>query len=226
VSAFPDRSGPGEKKLRAFGTAGQDSGIIPPLEGITVPSAVGFVATAVPGSRYGSREHSHEAVLAHLLNTGYLWEKIRMKGGAYGAFCSALGREEVISFASYRDPNIVSTLSAFRSALEELAANGIDALSCKDAVIGTAAKDMKPLSPGGKSIIGFKRILYTLGDELRKEHQDRVLETGPGDLVKAAERVLSSFERGFSAVIAGKKAIEEAAAVLPGLGKNIIEVSL
>ena len=226
VSAFPGRSETGAGRPLSVPVSGSPPDTIPPLEGIAVSSAVGFVATAVPGSRYGTREHAHEAVLAHLLNTGYLWEKIRMKGGAYGAFCSALGREEIISFASYRDPNIVSTLAAFRGALEDLAAGGIDPLSCKDAVIGTAAKDMKPLSPGSKSIIGFKRVLYTLSDELRKEHQDRVLETEPRDLVRAAERILCGFDRGFSAVIAGKKAILEATDVHPELGKNIIEVSL
>ena len=199
---------------------------VPPLEGLVVPSAVAFVATAVPAALLGRKEHAHEAVLAHLLSTGYLWEKIRMKGGAYGAFCSALGRDEVFSFASYRDPNIASTLAAFREALESIARDGVAPESAKNAVIGTVAKDMKPLSPGGKSIIGFKRSLYDLSDELRARHQGHVLETGVEDLTAAARRLLSGFESGFSAVIAGRLALEEAAGVLPGLAAATTEVLL
>ncbi|MCL1818773.1 MAG: insulinase family protein, partial [Spirochaetaceae bacterium] len=116
-------------------------------EGIAVPSSVGFVASAVRAARLGQPEHAHEAVLAHLLSTGPLWEKIRMKGGAYGASCAALGRDGVFAFSSYRDPNIASTFAAFREAVEELAAAGVDAESAKNAVIGTAAREMKPLSP-------------------------------------------------------------------------------
>jgi Zn-dependent M16 (insulinase) family peptidase len=198
----------------------------PRLEGISVPSSVSFVATAVPASLLGQPEHAHESVLAHLLSTGHLWEKIRMKGGAYGAFCTALGQDQVFSFASYRDPNIVLTFEAFREAVAEIAAKGIDAETAKNAVIGTAAKKMKPLSPGGKSIVAFRRSLYDLPDELRQRHQDYVLNTKPENLVEAARRLSAAFDQSFSAVIASKEALASAAEDLPDLEKNIIEISL
>ncbi|MDR1932794.1 MAG: insulinase family protein [Spirochaetales bacterium] len=196
------------------------------MEGIAVPASVGFVSSAVRASRLGQPEHAHEAVLAHLLSTGYLWEKIRMKGGAYGASCSALGRDQVFSFSSYRDPNIASTFEAFRGAVRDIAEGGIDAESAKNAVIGTAAREMKPLSPGGKSIVGFRRSLYSLSDELRRRHQDYILETRPEDLVAAARRLDAAFCDAYSAVIAGKEALSAAAETLPALKKNILEISL
>jgi len=220
AEAFPQDPAPGF----SAGTAPEAAETIPPLEGLAVPSAVAFVATAVPAAVLGGKEHAHEAVLAHLLGTGYLWEKIRMKGGAYGAFCSAHGRDGVLTFASYRDPNIASTLAAFRDALEGIARDGVDPESAKNAVIGAVARDMKPLSPGGKSIVAFRRALYGLTDELRARHRLYALETGVEDLRAAAGRLLSGFGSGFSAVIAGRPALEDAASALPGLAGATTEV--
>ena len=59
-----------------------------------------------------------EAILAHYLSTGFLWEQVRMKGGAYGAGASVSSLERVFTFTSYRDPNIVRTFDSFRQALD------------------------------------------------------------------------------------------------------------
>ena len=199
---------------------------VPRIEGLAVPSSVGFVATAVPAAGFGTKEHAHDTVLSHLLSTGRLWETIRMKGGAYGAFCLALGREGVFSFASYRDPKVASTLEAFKTALEEIAASGVDALSAKDSVIGTVAKDMKPLSPSGKSMVAFKRALYGITDDFRERHLAWLLETSPEDLREAARRLLAGFPRGYSAVLSGKGALDEASSLYPGLKENRVEIPL
>jgi hypothetical protein len=52
-------------------------------------------------------------VVGHLLRTGYLWERVRVQGGAYGAFCSVNRSSGVLGFASYRDPNLAQTLEAY-----------------------------------------------------------------------------------------------------------------
>ncbi|MDR1625981.1 MAG: insulinase family protein [Spirochaetia bacterium] len=196
------------------------------IEAIAVPSDVCFVASAVRAARFGSPEHAHEAVLAHLLSTGFLWEKIRMRGGAYGASCAALGLDRVFSFSSYRDPNIVSTLEAFREAVRDIAEKGVDAESAKNAVIGTAAREMKPLSPSSKGIVGFRRRLYEMPDELRQQRQRLVLDTRPEDIAAAAARISAAFGQSYSAVIGGREAISAAAQTLPDLKKNYLELSL
>jgi Zn-dependent M16 (insulinase) family peptidase len=195
------------------------------MEAIAVPSDVCFVASAVRAAPYGSPEHAHEAVLAHLLSTGFLWEKIRMRGGAYGASCASLGLDRVFSFSSYRDPNIVSTFEAFREAVREIAEKGVEAESAKNAVIGTAAREMKPLSPGVKGFTGFLRRLYNLPDELRNRRYGMVLDTRPEDIAAAAERIFAAFGNSYSAVIGGREAISAAAQSLPDLKKNYLELS-
>ena len=52
---------------------------------LSVPASVYFSAVTVPASFLGSRTHSHESLLAHLMKTNELWEEVRMKNGAYGS---------------------------------------------------------------------------------------------------------------------------------------------
>ncbi|MCX7788403.1 MAG: insulinase family protein [Spirochaetes bacterium] len=199
---------------------------VPKIEGLIVPSTVGFLAKAVPGSLLGSREYAHEAVLAHLLSTSFLWEKIRMEGGAYGAHCTSHGREEVFSFSSYRDPHIVPTLKAFRESLEWVALRTPEERATADAIIGTVSKDMRPLSPSGKSIVSFKRSLYGIDDSLRARHRILLLETRPMDLKAAAERLLSRFDEGYTSILAGNDALREASKAIPDLQDHIQVIPL
>ena len=51
-------------------------------------------------------------VLETLLRYGYFWTKVRVQGGAYGAFTS-FNRCGDLFFGSYRDPNLQETLAVF-----------------------------------------------------------------------------------------------------------------
>ena len=82
-------------------------------ESLLVPSRVAFIAAALPGAGYGTVEHTCQILLSHLLRTGFLWEEIRMKGGAYGASANNSGLEKIFTLTSYRDPNVARTLNSF-----------------------------------------------------------------------------------------------------------------
>jgi len=58
-------------------------------------------------------------IARELLTYGFLLPSIREKGGAYGAGCS-LDDSGVISFFSYRDPNIEKTYENFEQAVKDL----------------------------------------------------------------------------------------------------------
>jgi Zn-dependent M16 (insulinase) family peptidase len=80
---------------------------------------IGFAAAALSAAPFDSPGQAAELVLAHQLSTGALWESIRMKGGAYGAFAHPDHLEGVFSLATYRDPSPLRSLDAFGSILKE-----------------------------------------------------------------------------------------------------------
>lgn len=192
----------------------------PAAESLIVPSDVAYVAAACRGSRIGSQDYVHEQVLAHLLRTGYLWEAIRMKGGAYGANATARGMDAAFVFWSYRDPQIGPTLAAFRAALEHFAEHPVRDNELDLAIIGVTGHHIRPLSPGAKSIVALRRALYGVTDEMRQENYETLLKTSSKDVQRAADRLCESMAESSVAVVGGSDAISRAAEALPELARH------
>ncbi|MDR3275941.1 MAG: insulinase family protein [Treponema sp.] len=175
---------------------------------------VGFAALTIPGAPYPSREHAAELVLAHQLSTGPLWEDIRMKGGAYGAFAAASGIEAHFGFSSYRDPDPLRSLGAFRTALETLAKmNSEDAL--EKAIIGHYGKENYPRTAREQGSIDFSRFLYGIEDRHRERKMAALIGLSLGETSGAARRLAQACtDQSVGVIIAGRAAAEAAAASL------------
>ena len=205
-------SGSGEPPLFRHETVG---------ETLSTASAVSFSALSLPAPILGTREHARSGLLAHILRTGYLWENIRMKGGAYGAFASLSGLEGTFTFSTYRDPMIVSSLSSFRSSLE-WAAEELDDETVNMSVIGSVGKELRPLSPGERGFVAFKRNLYGITDEIRQNRRNYQLIATAADLRNEAAALLGKWEQRSVSVIAGAEALDEAASDSPDLAESRI----
>ncbi len=205
-------SGSGEPALFRHETVG---------ETLSTASAVSFSALSLPAAILGTREHAYKGLLAHILRTGYLWENIRMKGGAYGAFASLSGLEGTFTFSTYRDPMIVSSLSSFRSSLE-WSAEDLDDETVNMSVIGSIGKELRPLSPGERGFIAFKRKLYGISDEIRQKRRSFQLKASAEDLRLAASTLLGKWEQRSISVIAGAEALDNAVKESPELSESRI----
>ncbi len=227
---------PGLRQLPATGAASQavPGGLWEPeaasvgdgyrAEGLAVPAEVGYVAAVMPAARFGTAEHAHETVLGRYLATGPLWERVRMKGGAYGAGASADGLEGLWTFSSYRDPNPAGTWRVFREALSEVARRGVEAGELQRTVIGTVGAEDRPLSPGEQGYVALNRELAGISDRERQRRREQTLATGPSDLKAAAARLLKSLNASYLAVLAGRDALERAGAEIPDLRANLVEI--
>ncbi|MPM85569.1 hypothetical protein SDC9_132650 [bioreactor metagenome] len=51
-------------------------------------------------------------VIKNIVNTEYLWNEVRVKGGAYGCGCN-FSRNGIVYAYSYRDPNVKETFDNF-----------------------------------------------------------------------------------------------------------------
>ena len=50
-------------------------------------------------------------VINKLLGTTWLWDRVRVSGGAYGGFSDFDHHTGLLTFLSYRDPNLLKTVS-------------------------------------------------------------------------------------------------------------------
>ena len=67
---------------------------------------------------------------------GYLWDNVRVAGGAYGGGCSLNPVSGAFAFSSYRDPNLQDTLDIYGKAVEQL-----DALELTDEALEQVLRD-------------------------------------------------------------------------------------
>ena len=85
--------------------------------GLPIPAAIGFAAKASNMAQHGGAFHGSCYVLENILNFSYLWNEIRVQGGAYGCgFVSSADGD--ICFHTYRDPQPGRSLDVFDRAAE------------------------------------------------------------------------------------------------------------
>ena len=89
--------------------AGRDALVVPTPcdrhEAFVIPSDICFAASACDPRRLGIDVTGAWAVAANALSYDYLWNEIRVKGGAYGCGFRASGERQA-AFYTYRDPAI------------------------------------------------------------------------------------------------------------------------
>jgi len=180
-------------------------------EAYSLSSQVGFAAAACRSSRLTEEGYSHEALLAHLMSTGILWEELRVRRGAYGAFASADGLEGVFGFSSYRDPRPVDSLSFFGEALkitaEQLRGTEAEDL-VEEAAVGVLGRDLRPLMPEERGYVDFRRELYGIDDRLRQAKRDALLSARAADIAAAAERLAAAYRGASTVLISGAEDVE------------------
>jgi len=169
-----------------------------------IPSTVGFVARSIRGTKMNAPGHAAELVLSHRLKTGFLWERIRMKGGAYGAFSMPNGLEGTFTFATYRDPNLAASLEAFRESLIASRAEPLSGTELRNTIIGTVSNDLGPRSPAEDGFMALQRRHLGITDSLRQAKRDALLRVKARDLVAAATRLEAAFDAGQTYVLTGE----------------------
>ncbi len=138
-----------------------------------VPAKVNYVAVAFDGSTAGLQPKSLVWLLNTILRLDYLWNEIRVKGGAYGAFSTILD-DGVVSMSSYRDPNIDATLSVYAKSGEFLRNLQLSPSQLENYKIGSINR-FEPFINSDRLVFAtWKNYAqgYTL--ELRQEHKDAI----------------------------------------------------
>ena len=189
-------------------------------------ASVSYVTVAFPGIRYGDPLTPAQDLLAHLLRTGPLWERIRMRGGAYGAFASSRPTEGIFSFGSYRDPHTVQTLETYRETLDEAAGRAIEVDAIELAKVSMLGRELRPLTPRDAGFVNFKRRLHDIDDALRQTLRDRLRDVGPEDVRTAAGRLLSQFDRRRVVILGGSAGRDEWCATPDGGGASVRQLGV
>ena len=86
-------------------------------EGLLTSSNVQYVAKGYNLKKLGYKYSGKLIVLKTIMSLDYLWNKIRVQGGAYGGFAN-LVRSGNLVFVSYRDPNLAESLKVYDNVVD------------------------------------------------------------------------------------------------------------
>ena len=191
-----------------------------------MPSQVNYVVTGGPILEPGEKVKASYSVVSRYLNTGYLWDQVRVVGGAYGGFARFSSDTGRFAYISYRDPNCFNTLSTYDRTPEFLAEAIISSEDVLQAVIGAIGDLDSPMGPDQKGFESMIQYLSSESAEDRQTYRTEVLNTNPADF-KEFSKLLSKLDKTGSIVVFGAAAsIEATNAKLSDERKMIVDQAL
>ena len=157
-------------------------------EGILTPSKINYAAKGFNLKRLGYAYDGALCVLKNFLAMDYLWNNIRIKGGAYGAGM-ALTRAGDIVFSSYRDPHVGSTFAAFDGVGAYLRGLDLSQRELEKQIIGSiSAKDV-PLSEALTAAAADSMAFTGLTQAMIDREREEILGTTVADLKAKGEMI-------------------------------------
>jgi len=81
-----------------------------------------------------------------------------------------------------------------------------------------------PLDPGEKGFVCMQRKLHGITDEARQARRTLLLGVGRRGISEAAHELIASSSRGFTAVIANRRSLDDAASQVPELAGRVTDL--
>eukprot|EP00803_Ostreobium_quekettii_P002144 evm.model.scf_1846.1 EVM.evm.TU.scf_1846.1 scf_1846:8916-17584(+) len=170
--------------------ASEDWSVVLPRvnELLVVPTQVNYVAKSVNLYKDAGYElDGSSSVIGKNLSRSYLWDRVRVVGGAYGASGSFNQHSGNFTFSSYRDPNLLGTLANYDGAVDFLSNLSMDDDALVQAIIGAIGDVDAYQLPDAKGSTALMRRLLHVSDAERQERRDQILATQVKDFHEYAQ---------------------------------------
>ncbi|KAG8368347.1 hypothetical protein BUALT_Bualt15G0036100 [Buddleja alternifolia] len=195
--------------------------LIPPTnEAIVIPTQVNYVGKAANLFETGYQLKGSAYVISKYLNNSWLWDRVRVSGGAYGGFCDFDTHSGVFSFLSYRDPNLLKTLDVYDGTSNFLRELEMDEDALTKAIIGTIGDVDSYQLPDAKGYSSLMRYLLRVTEEERQIRREEILSTRLKDFKEFGDVVEAVKDKGVVVAVASPDDVDAA----HGSRSNFFEV--
>ena len=187
-------------------------------EAFVIPSDVCYLGQSTDPRALGIATDGSWGVAANALSYGYLWNEIRVKGGAYGCgFRAAADRQ--LAFYTYRDPAIDPSIDRIAGAGAWLGELDTNRDTFEGYIVSTVSSNDAPVKPYAltKRINGAYFSKRTPG--YREQLRSEMLATTPKRLRELGSDVAQVAEKAPRCVFGGREIIEASNA-----GWNVVDL--
>ncbi len=176
-------------------------------EGFKTASKVQYVARTGNFIDNGASYTGALQILKVILSYEYLWQHVRVRGGAYGCM-SNFTRIGDGYFVSYRDPNLKKTNEVYEGIVEYLKNFTVSERDMTKYIIGTMSNIDQPMTPVIKGERSMNLYMNKVSAEMIREERNQILDATQDDirdLYRVAEAILKA---GQFCVIGSEEKIE------------------
>lgn len=177
-------------------------------EGILTSGKVQYVVKGGNFRRHGFTYTGALQVMETMLRYEYLWKKVRVQGGAYGAFTQfALNGNSLL--CSYRDPNLRETVKTYKELADYLRSFEVSDREMTKYVIGTMAQAEVQYTPfmKGERAMMYRLCHITKEDRIRTRQE--IIDCTAEDIRNLAGLVESVMDEPYICCIGSEGKIQE-----------------
>ena len=178
-------------------------------EGFKTSSKVQYVARAGNFIDRGEEYTGALQILKVILSYDYLWQNIRVKGGAYGCM-SNFNRIGEGYLVSYRDPNLEKTNEVYEGVTEYLKNFEVTDRDMTKYIIGTISNLDQPMTPVIKGDRSMNLYMNHVTPEMIQKERMQVLHATKEDIRNLSGIVEAVLAANQLCVIGGEEKIEAA----------------
>ena len=194
-------------------------------EGLTIPTQVNYVGKGANLYYLGYELSGTVAAINRYLGMTWLWEKVRVQGGAYGGFAVFDQKSGLFNYLSYRDPNLLETLENYDGTGQFLKDLELSDEELTKVIIGAIGGMDSYRLPDAKGFTSMARSLTGITDEALQTYRDELLATTQEDFKAFATTLARAKNAGHVVVLGSEEAIKAANEKLGKKEKlNVIKV--
>jgi presequence protease len=183
--------------------------------GLAAPMDVAFCTYVTPGPGYTDPATPPAVVGSQHLGMGHVLDEVRLKGSAYGAWLRTDPFTRVLSFGSYRDPNVKRTLDVFERAAGVVRAAAWSQQEIDKTILVCAKDSLKPNRPRDATGTAMSWHLLGLTDPVRTAYYEKVLcVTAEGAKKALLDALEKGRDRAATCVVSSRDKLETANAEL------------
>lgn len=177
-------------------------------EGFKTAAKVQYVCRS--GNYYdaGYKYNGALLVLKTILGYDYLWNNVRVKGGAYGCMSDFQHNGDTY-FVSYRDPRLKETIDVYENMPEYIRNFEADERDMTKYIIGTCSSIDTPLTPNTRASRSLGAYLTGRTIEENQKHRDSILNASVEDIRALADYVEAVLSQGNLCAVGGEDKIED-----------------
>lgn len=188
------------------------------VEGLITASNVQYVVKGFNFARLDYKYSGKMKVLQNILESEYLYPRVRLQGGAYGCYID-MNNDGNLAFFSYRDPNLTRTIDVYNETYKFLENVDFAKEDMENFIIGTVGRVYRPLTPDKKGEKAVGDYICNITYEDVQRERDEILNTTIEDIKSYAKMIKSGMDEHYCCVVGNEGKIKENEAIFNKISK-------